>query len=176
MHARTALTLQSLNLKKPPPGTPDVPHPPDSAASGHRGHSSLAGKILHVFRVGGDNERSVGRHGQPAAAPAEKRTGPIQQQLITDGAGPVVTRTMEDSAPAGTSAAPLPDIELGQPQPDAAPAAHPEPMAPIRLQTFSIDLTERLARTRAAQQEVMRELDKFDETGEDLGKTVDRKR
>ncbi len=170
-----AVTLPSLNVKEPSPHPSDAPPAPDTAVPARKEHSTLAGKVLQVFRVGGDNEHSVGRHSKPPAEPEARRTGPVQQQLITDASGPVVARTLEDSLPVAIATAPLPDIVLGQNQSKLAPAAAAVASEPIRLQTFSIDLAERLARTRAAQQEVMRELDGFDASGDALGKRVTRK-
>ncbi len=158
-------------MKKPPPGLPDDPAPAP------RAHESLAGKILHVFRVDGDSERSVGRHGAAPATPEAPRSGPVQHQRIADAAGPVTARSISDLPPsAQDDSAPLPTITLREGAPNAVPAATQDPAEPIRLQTFSIDMAERLANLRAAQQDVFRELDKFDESGEDLGKAVDRKR
>ncbi len=128
-----------------------------------------------MFRVGGDSERSVGRHGKPAAVPEERRSGPVQTQVITDSSGPTLARSIADSTHLSTSASALTEVVLRETEAPAAPVSAPVSIEPIRLQTFSIDLTERLARTRAAQQEVLRELDKFDESGDDLGKSIDRK-
>ncbi len=160
-HVPATSTSKSSILKKP---------------SSDQGHATLAGKVLQVFRVGGDHERSVGRHGKPAAVPAERLSGPVQSQVITDGNGPVVARTIADSAPVASPASALSEANLRKPDDPPTPAAPPVNVEPIRLQTFSIDLADRLARTRAAQQDVLRELDKFDESGEDLGNTVNRQR
>ena len=181
-----ALPLPSPNLNNQPPGTRQAPPFSDKATDvtdasnatrGPEAHTSLAGKVLQVFRVGGDSERSVGRHGHPPAEPEARRSGPVQQQTISDGSGPVMSRALADSAPVAAATPPLPAISLAQEPAAAAAEPEPEPASieTIRVQTFSIDLAERLARTRAAQQEVLRELDKFDESGETLGKTVDRK-
>ncbi len=163
-------------MKKPPPGTPESHPSSDNTNADKQEQGTLAGKILQVFRIGGDDERSVGRRGQPAAVPAEKLRGPVQMQVITDQNGPVLARSIADSAPVAASTPALPDATLRQPEARPALAAPAVSAEPIRLQTFSIDLTERLARTRAAQQEVLREMDKLDETGADLGKAIDRKR
>ncbi len=158
-------------MKKPPPGTPD------DAASEPRTHESLAGKILQVFRVHGDSERSVGRHGAAAAMPEAPRSGPVQHQLIDDASGPVQERSISDLPPAAhNDSSALPTITLREGAPNAVPPVTQEPTEPIRLQTFSIDMAERLANLRAAQQDVFRELDKYDESGDNLGKAVDRKR
>ncbi len=117
---------------------------------------------FEVFRSD-SSSRLPGQHFARAPSPAvQPRSGPTGQRRISDAAGPLSAAVERQAVVIGPDAgsASSPGANSG-----AAPPAPPattglEPLT-LRVQTYSLNLAERIARVRAEQQEALDSLQRL---------------
>ncbi len=116
-----------------------------------------------VFRSEGST-RLPGQRFPATGLASTARSGPVDQRVITDASGGPVARQAERSITelrGADAAAPLPAT------PDTEPVT-------VRVQTYQIDLAERIAKVKAAQKAALEDLQQMGEEpfpGESADKT-----
>ena len=128
--------------------------------------SAPPSQSFDVFRSDGSTRLPGQRFPDGEAHESIKRTGPVDQRVISDATGgprpglpdrsATVLRRAEKHEPA------LPDDH-----------ALPEPLT-VHLQTYQVNLAERIARVKAEQQEALGNLQQLEEDSRDDDKADDR--
>ncbi len=129
---------------------------------------------FEVFRSD-SSSRLPGQHFPRTQAPASPpRSGPTGQRRISDAAGPlsaaVERRHVIIGADPDSGSSPGADASAAPSPPPAS--TDPEPLT-LRVQTYSLNLAERIARVRAEQQDALDSLQRMSDGRPPDGAVVD---
>ena len=117
-------------------------------------------EILEVFRSEGNHDISAENYRLKKQPLSRTTTGPLIKNQITDAAGAPVSQTNEPHAVnlSGVETVDQPSDPVVSTDSAADPAQQP---TPIRLETFRIDMQERLAAMHLAQQKAKDQLNEL---------------
>ncbi len=113
---------------------------------------------FEVFRRDGSTQLPGQRFPKSAAHESAQRSGPVEQRLISDGSG----APLQSPTERGHSILRDEDGNPVAPHAEAAENSDAEPIT-VRMQTYQVNLAERIARVKAGQQEVLGNLQQLED-------------
>ena len=116
-------------------------------------HESLESEF-DVFKRGGSTRLPHQRFAE-SNFEASNKTGPIQHRILTD---------LREAPEASSSALQMTELQTDEPHPTKADANEP---LTIRLQTYRVDLAERIARVKSAQKDALYGLQQLEDENKD---------
>ena len=119
-----------------------------------------------VFRNDGSTRLPAQRFPQSEVNESVRRNGPVDQRVIVDASGGPVQGSMERATTVLRG-----DDRAAEPA-AATEAPNAEPLT-IRLQTYQLNLAERIARVKAEQQEAIGNLRQLEADSQDTNKPGD---
>jgi hypothetical protein len=124
--------------------------------------SAPSSQPFDVFRSDGSTRLPGQRFPNGEAHESTQRSGPVEQRVISDASGGPSQGATERSNTLLRSE----DQKVLQPPTDPPDASAPESVT-IRLQTYQVNLAERIARVKAEQKEALGNLQKLEDDNRD---------